>query len=248
MLEEKEKMTKKFERKTEEKVKERKMMKSRKGITLIALIITIIVLLILAGVSLSLVVGDNGVLNQAEKSAKRTNEEEAKEQVGMELAGSYDESGYVNLTTLNNNLRNNLEEKVEIKEEAEDGTVTYKELTEDNEIEELPKTVKYKGVDVELDGETGPRYLVDKVEIGDYVDIGLKYDTTYTKSYEFNSSAHSNGYVETTKALTGWRVLSKEGEGASGKVKLISAGCPLTYYHPSGREIEGIDREFGRFK
>ena len=35
--------------------------KHNKGITLIALVITIIVLLILAGVSISLVVGNNGV-------------------------------------------------------------------------------------------------------------------------------------------------------------------------------------------
>lgn len=47
-------------------------MKSNKGITLVALVITIIVLLILAGVSISLVVGDNGVLNQSQKAAKNT--------------------------------------------------------------------------------------------------------------------------------------------------------------------------------
>ena len=41
-------------------------MKNQKGITLVALIITIIVMLILAGVSISLVVGDNGVLTQAQ--------------------------------------------------------------------------------------------------------------------------------------------------------------------------------------
>ena len=40
-------------------------MKNQKGITLVALVITIIVLLILAGVSISLVVGNNGVLTQA---------------------------------------------------------------------------------------------------------------------------------------------------------------------------------------
>ncbi len=39
-------------------------MKENKGITLIALIITIIVLLILAGVSIAMLSGDNGVLNQ----------------------------------------------------------------------------------------------------------------------------------------------------------------------------------------
>ena len=39
---------------------------SKKGITLIALIITIIVLLILAGVTMSFVVGDNGVVTQSQ--------------------------------------------------------------------------------------------------------------------------------------------------------------------------------------
>lgn len=44
-----------------------------KGITLVALVITIIVLLILAGVTISLVVGDNGILTRA-KDSKITNE------------------------------------------------------------------------------------------------------------------------------------------------------------------------------
>ena len=47
-------------------------MKSNKGITLVALVITIIVLLILAGVSISLVVGDNGILTQSKGSSDAT--------------------------------------------------------------------------------------------------------------------------------------------------------------------------------
>ena len=46
------------------------------GITLIALIVTIIVLLILAGIALNAIVGDNGVLNQSEK-AKITNKKDS---------------------------------------------------------------------------------------------------------------------------------------------------------------------------
>ena len=46
--------------------------KSTKGITLIALVITIIVLLILAGVSIAMLTGDNGILTQA-KEAKEAN-------------------------------------------------------------------------------------------------------------------------------------------------------------------------------
>ena len=46
--------------------------KSTKGITLIALIITIIVLLILAGVSIAMLTGENGILTQASKAATQT--------------------------------------------------------------------------------------------------------------------------------------------------------------------------------
>ena len=52
--------------------KEEKSIKSSRGITLIALIITIIVLLILAGVSISMVVGENGVLNRAQDASQKT--------------------------------------------------------------------------------------------------------------------------------------------------------------------------------
>ena len=47
-------------------------MKNNKGITLIALVITIIVLLILAGVSIAMLTGENGILNQASKAAEMT--------------------------------------------------------------------------------------------------------------------------------------------------------------------------------
>ena len=43
----------------------KELKKSSKGITLIALVITIIVLLILAGVSIAMLTGDNGILTQA---------------------------------------------------------------------------------------------------------------------------------------------------------------------------------------
>ena len=42
------------------------------GITLIALVVTIIVLIILAGVSISMVVGDNGIITQAQRAKEET--------------------------------------------------------------------------------------------------------------------------------------------------------------------------------
>ena len=41
------------------------MLKGQKGITLVALVVTIIVLIILAGVSIALVLGDNGIITKA---------------------------------------------------------------------------------------------------------------------------------------------------------------------------------------
>ena len=55
------------------------MLKTKKGITLIALVVTIIVLLILAGVSIAVLTGENGILNRATE-AKKTNEEKQAEE------------------------------------------------------------------------------------------------------------------------------------------------------------------------
>ena len=41
------------------------MLKQQKGITLVALVITIVVLIILAGVAISLTLSDNGIFNKA---------------------------------------------------------------------------------------------------------------------------------------------------------------------------------------
>lgn len=56
--------------------------RKNKGITLIALVITIIVLLILAGVSIAMLTGQNGILTQAQK-AKTETENAAKNEAGI---------------------------------------------------------------------------------------------------------------------------------------------------------------------
>ena len=53
------------------------------GITLIALVVTIIVLLILAGITISLVFGPNGVVKKAQEAANKTNEAIINEQAQM---------------------------------------------------------------------------------------------------------------------------------------------------------------------
>lgn len=54
-----------------------------KGITLVALVVTIVVMLILAGVTLNLVLGDNGLLTKSGQAKVKTMVEQEKEQVEL---------------------------------------------------------------------------------------------------------------------------------------------------------------------
>ena len=56
----------------------------QKGITLIALVITIIVLLILAGVSIATLTGDNGIITRAQEAKNKTEEAAKKEQEDLD--------------------------------------------------------------------------------------------------------------------------------------------------------------------
>lgn len=59
-------------------------LRSQRGITLIALVITIIVLLILAGVTIATLIGENGILTQAEKAKVQTEKAAIKERIEVE--------------------------------------------------------------------------------------------------------------------------------------------------------------------
>lgn len=60
-------------------------MKNNKGITLIALVITIIVLLILAGVSIAMLTGENGILTNAQDAKRETQQAEVEDKIDMTL-------------------------------------------------------------------------------------------------------------------------------------------------------------------
>lgn len=64
------------------------MFKQEKGITLVSLVITIIVMLILAGVSLSMVMGEGSVLNQATSAVDKTELSSVKDEIGMALGAA----------------------------------------------------------------------------------------------------------------------------------------------------------------
>ena len=80
------------------------------GITLIALVITIIVLLILARVSIAMLTGKNEILIQATNVREKTTKAEEKEKIKMAVMGSsVDNTGYVDIldeTSFKNELAN----------------------------------------------------------------------------------------------------------------------------------------------
>jgi len=60
-------------------------MKNTKGITLIALVITIVIMIILAGVTIAMLTGENGIVNKANKANSKNNEQAAKEILNLKI-------------------------------------------------------------------------------------------------------------------------------------------------------------------
>ena len=79
---------------------------AQKGITLIALVITIIVLLILAGVSIAMLTGQNGILTQAQNAKTTTENKSAEEKVKLAVMGARADDGTLIVGKLRTELAN----------------------------------------------------------------------------------------------------------------------------------------------
>lgn len=114
------------------------MKRRNNGITVIALVITIIVLLILAGVSIATLTGDNGLIRKTVEAKNATEELAIKEDLEVTVLTSY-EKGDINYNLLNDKLKKVQELK-------------YKEntISEENKITELPVVVKIKGYEFDI--------------------------------------------------------------------------------------------------
>lgn len=76
----------------------------KRGITLISLVVTIVVLLILAGVTIATLTGDNGILSRASEAKERTGQANAEEQVEIAVTGSIGTDGNIHYGDLKTNL------------------------------------------------------------------------------------------------------------------------------------------------
>ena len=103
--------------------------KGKSGITLIALVITIIVLLILAGVTIATLTGDNGILTRAQEAKTQTEEAEDIEKIRLAVSESQiGDNGYHKLDQ--NNLQDAIDNQFEGREvvvsDNGDGTFTVR--------------------------------------------------------------------------------------------------------------------------
>ena len=99
-------------------------LKNKKGITLIALVVTVVVLIILAGVSINAVIGDDGIIKKAQNSANLTKEAEVKEAINRTILEFYLTNDY---ETLEDFLKAKVTEgKIDSVTKNADGTLTVK--------------------------------------------------------------------------------------------------------------------------
>ena len=195
-------------------------MKRNNGITLIALVITIIVLLILAGVSISLTLGNNGVLNQATNAVEANRDAKAKEEVEIAWAGATSDYWAEWAEDSNKSADAEFYEEKLTDYLSETGTAyvddngsgTYKVEYETNDQSIVYTFIMNGEGKATLESKAAPDpsivYLADVAEIGDYIDLGFN-GTSYT---------------------AGWRVLKVDKTGRRGEVLLISANTVLSYY------------------
>ena len=144
-----------------------KDLKSTKGITLISLVVTIVVLLILAGVTIATLTGDNGILSQAQNAQKVSENAAAKEKVRVEVMGSYGIDGRLNLANLIANLGNV-------------GTVTKATFPVEVTVDGKSFTISDTGVVEQL----GPRINTSNLKVTTVADKETEITTSSTNKPE----------------------------------------------------------------
>ena len=77
------------------------MIRKQEGITLIALVVTIILLLIIAGITIGAFTGQDGILNQTKDSVSSVEQESAITKVSAEVYESYAIDGTIDFDKLN---------------------------------------------------------------------------------------------------------------------------------------------------
>ena len=189
------------------KQKFKKMAKERRGVTLIALVITIIVLLILAGVTIAMLTGENGIISKAMQAKTKTEDSKETEEAGLKkienyINGKSAEAGVV-IQDLKSIKSDGTEGEV-IGEKVSDGaegivpvpngfyyvggTVKSGAVISDN----LADKDKYKGQEVVGTDLSGNQFVFIPVN-GE--DLKYEQDHTYDGKYDYVYTTELSGYT-----------------------------------------------------
>lgn len=152
-----------------------KKLRNKKGITLIALVVTIVIILILAGITVGMVTGDNGILKEtksAKEQAEIDNEKNIVERAKM-LTMMRDKSGKVTLAVF----------EPALKDEA--GT-NPTEVSDGGDIIEVLFTDTDRYYEVDKDGNVSEPQEVVKDEYAGDITKGGRCDGSEKKPYEIS--------------------------------------------------------------
>lgn len=223
---------------SKKELEKRKLLESR-GITLIALVITIIVLLILAGVSIATLTGNNGILSQAQKASEETKIAEEKEQIGLAWNGATavkQGQGTITASDIETQLSQNgvtnaeVSGDIVVKFEDEDGTSRWYKLENVGTItgpydseEEVPTVATLVemydlAVTDRCQGGEGCTNQEGHLHIGDYVNYQNPSSGSAT-AYAAQTGVEWNQTYNVDSNLK-WRVLGKD--ETTGSIKLIA--------------------------
>ena len=164
--------------------------KRERGITLIALVVTIIVLLILAGVSISMLAGQNGILNRASEAKEKTEtsgKDEQRKLAQAEALMNTEKTNYKGVTLPEGFAPT----KIAGEDSIDDGLVITDGYGNEYVWVEVPKTTEV--------------YLTAGLNITNFADeeyIKVEKDLqTYATDYRQNSSYKDEYYADNT---SGW--------------------------------------------
>ena len=188
-------------------------LKNNKGITLVALVVTIIVLLILAMVSIKIVV-DGGLITKASKATDTHTIEAEKEAIGL----GYSE--YQMALANKENVTKPTIERATVTPKGEGWNVTFTKTNNEYQLSKNGEVLlaKQNGIDVIWTDNGDDTFTKGEVtvKVGDIV----SYDegTGYTTTVKTEKSGYSSDQKFETENL-GWRVL---GINTKGELELIS--------------------------
>ena len=173
------------------------MLDNKKGITLIALVVTVVVLIILAGVSINAVLGDNGIIKKANQAASVTKEAEVKEAINRTILEFYLTNDY---ETLEDFLKAKAEDgSIDSVTKNADGTLTVKKGNYSVTVENKTNSSGGGG----SGGSTGGETQTPEITVGE---IKVVADSTGTGSAITDANSVYLGntlYITFSHSITG---------------------------------------------